>query len=167
MNSPTSSQASPLPTEARRFRWSRIIAFLCGGIVLLFLAAIIIPCFVDSPSAANEAGAVGSLRTITGAERQFSEQHPEKGFASSLSELGPSEGGQLDAALASGTKSGYIFTISLAARDSAGRITKYAVTASPQTFNKTGMRSFFTDESGVIRYTPQNRPAAVSDTALQ
>jgi hypothetical protein len=136
--------------------------------VLLILAAITIPCFVDTRVAANESTAVGSLRTITTAQLEFSKQYPTKGFAASLAELGPTPGdNQIDAALASGAKSGYVFALTPAALDSAGHITKFTVTATPQTFEKTGARNFFVDESGVIRATPENRRATASDPALQ
>lgn len=157
------SQTTPAP---RRSRWPKIIGFTSAGIVLLFFAAIMIPCFVDSKTAADESSAVGSLRTLATAQKNFSEQHPEKGFAGSLTELGPSGANEVDAALASGIRSGYIFTLIPGARDSEGHITKYAVTAVPQTFDKTGVRSFFVDESGVIRYTAQNRPVTSLDPPL-
>ena len=155
----------------RRSRWPRIIGFIGAGFLLLIIAAAMIPCFVVSRSAANESSAVGSLRTITTAQIEFSKHHPEKGFATSLAELGPSLGDttgdeQLAITLASGTKSGYIFTMTPGTPDAAGHIAKFAVTASPRIFAKTGTRSFFVDESVVIRYTSENRHAFASDPPL-
>lgn len=168
MNSAEHSQTSPQPEAPRRSRWPKIVGFISAGFVLLILAAILIPCLLSSALAANEASAVGSLRTIANAQDHFSEQHPDKGFASSLAELRPSVvDGQIDKALTSGTKNGYIFTLTPGPRDSSGRITKYTVTATPQTFNKAGTRSFFLDETGVVRWTNENRASSASDPALQ
>ncbi len=127
-----------------------------------------IPCFVGSRTAANESAAVGSLRALATAQVSFSEEHPAKGFAISLADLGPTLGtSDIDSALANGTKSGYTFALTPGTPDRKGHITRFAISARPQVFEKTGYRSFFTDESGVIRYTSENRPATASDSALQ
>jgi type IV pilus assembly protein PilA len=165
---PLPHEPTTLHNQVPRPRWLRRIVIISAGFLLLILAAIMIPCFVGSRSAANEASAVGSLRTIDTAQLHFSENHPKKSFASSLAELGPPPGADLiDAALVSRTKSGYVFTFKPGSPDPSGPIPHYTVTARPQTFEKTGYRSFFTDESGVIRYTVENRPATATDPPLQ
>ena len=162
-----SQSAEPTAEASRRSRWPKIIGFVCAGYVFLILAAILIPCFVDTKLAADESTAVGSLRAIATAQRRFSEGHREKGFAVSLSELGTSGANEIDAVLASGTKSGYVFAIAPAIPDASGHTTKYIVTASPEAFGKSGTRSFFIDESGLIRSTSEDRRATASDPALQ
>jgi hypothetical protein len=93
----------------------------------------------------------------------FTRTHPDKGFASSLAELGPSPGAELiDAVLASGRKSGYLFILSTAPPDFSGRIMHYAVVARPQQY-RSGRRNFFMDESGVERFTTEDRPATIND----
>jgi len=42
----------------------------------------------------------------------------------------------------------------------------YAATARPVVFGKTGRRSFFVDQTGVIRSTSENRPATASDAPI-
>jgi len=151
----------------RRPRWFRRIAIISASFLLLVLAAIMIPCFVDSRSAANESSAVGSLRLISAAQADFSKEHPGKGYATSLAELRLSFGdGLIDLALTSGTKNGYVFTITPGTPDASGHITSYTATANPERFQKTGFRSFFIDDSGLIRYTIENRPATAADPRL-
>jgi len=65
----------------------------------------------------------------------------------------------IDSALGSGTKDGYTFSTS-------GDADTFTVNASPLTYGSTGTRSFFSDETGVIRYTREDRPATVEDPRL-
>ncbi len=67
----------------------------------------------------------------------------------------------MDRALVSGTKDGYIFTFSTDAGNDS-----FAIYATPITYGETATRSFFTDETGVIRYTAEHRPATVDDIPL-
>ena len=64
--------------------------------------------------------------------------------------------------LASGTIDGYTVTVSTGAGNAS-----FAVYARPITYAETGTRrSFFTDGTGVTRYTGENRPATVEDKPL-
>lgn len=155
----------PEPGDRRilrnRFAWGLVSFFI------LVSAAIHIPCLLRSKLAANEASAIGELRTICTAQSSYAEKHPDKSFAAGLSDLGPPPGADfIDPQLASGTRHGYAFTIVPGPADSRGRITKYAVTARPQAFQQSGTRSFFTDESGVIRFTAEDRPPTAQDRPL-
>lgn len=121
---------------------------------ILIVAAIAIPNLLRSRMAANEASAVGSLRTINTACVVYATEY--KSFPSSLANLGPSPHPSANAAdlvndvLVSGQKSGYLFTYEPGpSRD--GVVTSYEVRADPVTPETTGVRHFFTDQSGVIR----------------
>jgi hypothetical protein len=106
---------------------------------------------------------VDSLRTIYTAQVVYAQTHPAKGFASSLAELGPSPGAELiDSVLASGRKSGYVFTLNAVPPEASGRIMHYTLVARPEKYEKE-TRSFFMDESGVERFTTENRAATVYD----
>lgn len=103
------------------------------------------------------------LRTISAAQLVYAQTHPDKGFASSLAELGPAPGDELiDSVLASGRKSGYAFTLNAAPPEASGRIIHYTLVARPETYGK-GSPSFFTDETGVEHITVENRAATVND----
>jgi type IV pilus assembly protein PilA len=115
---------------------------------------------------ASETAAIRSLRTIEQAELMYSVTYPTKGYACSLRALGgdpnagpPSaEAAQvLPSDLASGSTSGYIFSLSNCTRASQNgmeRVTGYTITAVPQTVGKSGIRGFCSDASGVIKYDP-------------
>jgi hypothetical protein len=119
----------------------------------------------------NQASAVGALRVIATAEIEYARTY-RAGFSRSLATLAPptagaqpsaSAAGFIDGVLASGVKSGYRFTYTPGAPDQAGHIQTYTLTARPLEYGKTGRASFFTVQSGVIRYTTEDRPATVKD----
>jgi len=150
-----------------------LIELLIVVAIILIIAAIAIPNLLRSRMAANEASAVGSLRTINTACVTYSTTYGV-GFPSQLSYLGSGGGGGtvtstgsqlLDDVLASGSKSGYTFTYSAGAA-SGTVIPTYSVTANPITYGQTGLRYFFTDQSGVIRFNT-SQAASASDSPLQ
>src|SRR5256886_2294579 len=96
-----------------------LIELLIVVAIILIIAAIAIPNLLRSRMAANEASAVGSLRTVNTAEVTFSTTYPSIGFAS-LAALGgvastcattatSTAACLIDDTLATGTKSGYTF----------------------------------------------------------
>src|SRR5689334_11225444 len=111
-----------------------LIELLIVVAIILIIAAIAIPNLIKSKMAANEASAVGSLRTITTAQIAYSSACPTIGFAGTLTELNTSstcQGGsnQIDATLAGGTKSGYQFPVTVTTTGTPA--TTFSETASP------------------------------------
>lgn len=99
--------------------------------------------FTSSMSiAANEKMASNGIRTIVTCQLLFSALN-EGAYAANLSELESAE--LLDSELASGSKDGYRFAMVVGGKN-------FTVTATPLEFGKTGNRSFFADETGVVRY---------------
>ena len=148
-----------------------LIELLIVVAIILIIAAIAIPNLLRSRIAANQASAVGSLRTINTAEITYASTY-NTGYAAQLSYLGPpatganptaDAGGLLDSVLAGTTntsvKSGYSFNYSPAVAVQ-GRIDTYTVTASPSTPGTTGSNFYFTDMSGVIRQNTSGTAAA-------
>lgn len=133
---------------------------------ILIIAAIAIPNVLRARMAANEASAVGSLRTINMAAATYASTYPAAGYPASLSHLGTSGAASsasadlLDRVLASGTKSGYTLVFK---GDGNLPSTGYTVTANPITPNTTGQRSFFTDQSGIIRASTNGTADANSE----
>jgi len=145
-----------------------LIELLIVVAIILIIAAIAIPNLIKSKMAANEASAVGSLRTITTAQIAYSSACPTLGFAATLTELNTSttcQGGtnQIDSTLAGGTKSGYKFPVAITTTGTPA--TTFSETASPVSASS-GTRYFFVNETGVIRYN-QSATATVNDNALQ
>ena len=129
---------------------------------ILIIAAIAIPNLLRARMAANEASAVGTLRTYNTAMVTYASTCPNIGYPKKLANLGPGEtdtdkcahedlvGAQL--AMPVPVKNGYRFSYS-AEPDADGHVTKYALAADPVAPGTSGVRRFFTDESGVIRYS--------------
>jgi type IV pilus assembly protein PilA len=144
-----------------------LIELLIVVAIILIIAAIAIPNLLRSRIAANQASAVGSLRTINTAEATFSSTF-NTGYSSTLLALGPpasgtpttTAAGLLDSVLAAGTKSGYTFTYA-PVTDTSGNTTAYTITASPATVGTTGQNYYFTDQTAVIR---QNTSATASSS---
>ena len=135
-----------------------LIELLIVVAIILIIAAIAIPNLLRSRMAANEASAVGSVRTINTSAVTYSSTYPNQGFPQTLAAMsGPAgactasstQGCLLDAVLASGTKSGYTFVW---AGDALVPSVGYSINANPVTLNSSGVRGFFSDQSGVIRY---------------
>src|ERR1700676_5082550 len=95
-----------------------LIELLIVVAIILIIAAIAIPNLLRSRMAANEASAVGSLRTINTAAVAYSSTYPAVGYPVTLVSLAPATPATsaaadlIDVVLAAGTKSGYIFTFS-------------------------------------------------------
>ena len=146
-----------------------LIELLIVVAIILIIAAIAIPNLLRSKMAANEASAVGSLRSINTACVTYSTTYGT-GYPAALANLGPAAAATaatadlVDSVLAAGTKSGYVFTY-VAGAPAAGVISTYTVAANPVTLGTTGQRGFFTDQSGVIRADPTG-PATVASTPI-
>jgi type IV pilus assembly protein PilA len=125
---------------------------------ILIIAALAIPNLLRARMAANESAAVGSVRTINVACVVYGTNYG--GFPPSIDALGGMGSGSapsassaqlIDSVLQSGRKSGYDFSYAPGDKDSSGNIVGYSVTANPVTPGGTGVRYFFTDQTGVIR----------------
>lgn len=134
-----------------------LIELLIVVAIILIIAAIAIPNLLRSRIAANQASAVGSLRTINTAQITYASTY-NTGYSSTLAQLGPgtsttptaSEAGLIDSVLAGGVKSGYSFDYTPGTAVG-GRIDTYELRANPTTPGTTGTNYYFTDQSGVIR----------------
>src|SRR3990170_4899368 len=111
-----------------------LIELLIVVAIILIIAAIAIPNLLRSRMAANEASAVGSMRTINTAGVSYSTTYGI-GFPAALTNLGPAamatstSADLVDSVLAAGVKSGYSFTYTAGAADAAGNINTYTLTA--------------------------------------
>jgi len=135
--------------------------------IILILMLMAIPTMGNMKRNANETSAIQSIRAISQAEIQYESTYPANGYSCTLAALGgdpnsgpptPTSSQLLQADLASGYKSGYIFTIGNCTKvtvNGTDRITGYTVTAVPQTVGKTGNRGFCSDQfGGAPKYDP-------------
>jgi type IV pilus assembly protein PilA len=134
--------------------------------IILILMLMAIPTIGGLKKQANEVSAQNSVQVIMKAQMQYESTFPSSGYACSLAALGgdpksgaptPAAAQLLQADLASGIKSGYIFTIGNCTKvnlNGTDRITGYQITAVPETVGKTGNRGFCSDEFGTIKADP-------------
>jgi type IV pilus assembly protein PilA len=147
-----------------------LIELLIVVAIILIIAAIAIPNLLRSRMAANEASAVGSLRTINTAAVNYFTTYGI-GYPSTLAKLGPASSASsttadlIDSVLAGGSKSGFSFSYSAASAVS-NSVNQYTITATPLSAGVTGQRSFFTDQSGVIRADATGATATVNSTPI-
>jgi type II secretory pathway pseudopilin PulG len=151
---------------------------LLSIMVVFTLAMVVVSYAWQAQLKANEASAVVSLRVINSAEYVYFGAYGA-GFSRTLAELGPSKSGSASATaadllaedLASGRKGGYQFTYTpvsdVPAGDAKGarkriKIVLYSIAADPVRPGLTGVRYYYIDESGVIRFSLRNRATALS-----
>jgi type IV pilus assembly protein PilA len=148
-----------------------LIELLIVVAIILIIAAIAIPNLLKARISANESSAVGTMRSVSTGAVQYSAQCPNLGFPANVTVMGPGPGdctgaGIIDAVVVTNTKSGYNFVYAAGAANAAGVITAYTYNADPINRGITGQRSFFLDQTGVIRYN-QTAAAGAGDLALQ
>lgn len=157
----------------RKQKGFSLIELLIVVAIILIIAAIAIPNLLRSRMAANEASAVGSVRALNTAQVTYASTYPNVGFANALASLGgadpctPANACLVDDTIALSNvtaKSGYLNTMA----GFSGTVPEvtYTVNADPVTRGQTGQRSFFSDQSGVIRFNA-TAAAALTDPPIQ
>ena len=152
----------PQRRRARQGGFSLIELLVVISIILIILF-FAVPKMASIQANARETGAISTMKTIYAAQIQY--QSTFNKFAGSLAQLGPPAGtggtegpesaGLIAGSLAAGESSGYVFTLTSTAQG-------YTVSAVPKTFGTTGRRTFYLDQSGVIRQNWGQEPATVN-----
>jgi type II secretory pathway pseudopilin PulG len=137
------------------------ITSLVSLVPFAIIAAIAIPNLLAARMAANEASAIRSMQTISSAESVYYTT-----FAKyvTLDELGAQR--LIDSKLANGSKDGYNFSIDLTTNEMNGE--GFAVTGIPIEYRSSGRRSFYIDESMILRAGDNNgAPSTKADAPLE
>ncbi len=117
--------------------------------------------FAQTSKHYNERHVIRSVRLIHSAQATYQATAGSGNFGS-LADLHAA--GFLDGALASGNKYGYLFGVSTVPFVPGQSSSRFVVTATPRAYRKTGIRSFFIDESGEMRGGDKNgQIATVND----
>ena len=153
-------------SRARGRRGFSLIELLIVVAIILILAAIAAPKLNQNRMHAQETAAIREMQTIHTAQTQYYSQFGR--YATNLAELGPPAGGQagpsaadlIPGELAKGQKSGFKFTL-------VGGPNGYTLQAVPEVFGNTGRRTFFSDQSLVIRQNWTAEPATAASPELK
>ena len=148
------------------------------GIISAVLA-ISVPMLMRARMAANEASAIGSLRTVNSAEAGYSGAAAPGGYATLLATLAlPCPGASVgfispDLSLDPSSRSGYIITLAAGTGvpgpdDCNGHstLTGYYSTAAPISSGRTGHRAFASTHRGVLFVDPTGMPPTNAQMAV-
>lgn len=150
----------------RNQRGFSLIELLIVVAIILILAAIAVPKLNQNRMHAQETAAIRQIGTIHTAQTQYYSQFGR--YANALTELGAPASGQAGPAaadlipddLAKGKKTGYTFSLQ-------GSPTGYVVTAVPDAFGNSGRRTFYSDQTGVIRENWSAEPATATSKEIK
>ncbi|MBL8231441.1 MAG: pilin, type IV [Bryobacterales bacterium] len=126
--------------------------------VILIMVSAAIPYFSKIPKQSRESAAIRTMQTIHTAQTQYYSQFGR--YAASLMELGPpaaqqegpASAGLIPEDLARGEKGGYLFRLDASPQG-------YTLVAVPAVPGNTGRRSFYSDQTSVIREQWGGEPA--------
>lgn len=145
-----------------------LIELLIVIAIILIILSVALPQMSKSRMHAQEMAAIEEMGTINKAEIQYYSEFNQ--YATTLPQLGPpatagaAEGpqasGLIPGSLASGTAGGYNFTITQTP-------TGYGVSAVPKAFGSTGRRTFYTDQTGIVRQNWTQDPATEKSDELK
>jgi prepilin-type N-terminal cleavage/methylation domain-containing protein len=152
--------------DLRRRRGFSLIELLIVIAIILIIITFALPKLSRARMSAQETAAIVAIRTIHTAQVQYYSSFGR--YATSLTELGPPASGNangasadlVDATLAAGTKQGYKFTLS-------GLQGGYTIVAIPETFNTSGARTFYSDQSMAVHEHYGPEAATLQDSIMK
>lgn len=134
--------------------------------IILTLLAVILPNAQGIKLGTNEMAVAKQIGTIQTAQLQYQAQFGR--FAVTLSELGPSSNGESSASaadlipyeLANGKKNGFNFQLQ-------GTPAGYTISAKPDVYKGTGRKTFYSDQTLLIRENWGPEPATAASPAMK
>lgn len=123
--------------------------------VLVLLAALAVPVFIDSGMSSGETAAVSNVKAVVQAVKNY--KAVTGNFPRDLPALANNKPPFLDAVLAGGAKDGYAFSYKVTGQSN------FIVVARPQANRGTGVKSFFADGSGTVRWARAEAPLQSPD----
>lgn len=142
-----------------------LIELLIVIAIILIIITIAVPKYNQTQMYMRETAAVKAIQTIHQMEVQYQSQYGR--YATSLAELGPPQSGNPGSAaadliqrdLSEGEKQGYKFAVT-------GTQGGYVVQAQPLTYGSSGRKSFFSDQTMVIRENDGPEPATATSREM-
>jgi type II secretory pathway pseudopilin PulG len=140
-------------------RRAATVRLISVALALIAIVAVIVPAALPKLNMARdyaeETSALKAIQTLNTAQVQYNSQFGR--YALSLTELRPSASNLISADLAAGKKQGYKFKLT-------GTPTGYIITALPSALRSAGPRTFYSDQSLVIR---ENNSKVVASVAAK
>ncbi len=151
--------------RARSSRGFSLIELLIVIAIILIIITMAVPKYQQTMRFTRETAAVKAIQTIHQMQVQYQSQYGR--YATSLAELGPPQSGAPSPAaadlipgeLAQGVKQGYKFSLT-------GTQGGYVINASPVNYPTDGSRTFYSDQSMVIRENYGPEPATASSKEM-
>lgn len=148
-----------------RSRGFSLIELLIVIAIILIIITIAVPKYNRTQMYMRETAAVKAVQTIHQMQVQYQSQYGR--FANTLTELGPPQSGAAGPAaadligrdLSEGEKQGYRFTLT-------GGNGGYVINANPVTYNSSGSKSFYSDQTMVIRENSGPEPATATSPEM-
>ncbi len=162
MRNPVLSRRAILHGGRRGFSLTELLIVIA---IILIIVAAALPRLTRARMFAEETAAIRAVSVIHTAQTQYYSQFNR--YASSLQELGPPASGNAGAAgadlidreLAQGSRGGYNFSLTVSP-------TGYAINAQPKQFGVGGSRTFFSDQTQIIRHRFANEAATATDQEI-
>ena len=117
---------------------------------------------LEAEKSKKQASVAESMKTLTFSQAIFQEMDESHEYGTLKQLL---KAGHIDEELATGKKQGYLFKVKLGNAKGESKEHFWSATATPEKPGKTGKRHFFTDQSGVIRFS-KDGPANKKSPAL-
>jgi type IV pilus assembly protein PilA len=158
--------AQNMTRRRRNLRGFTLMELMIVVAIIFVILAIAVPKYNNARMQTNELAAIRMIGTIHTTQAQYQSQFGK--YAVTLQELGPPPSGQPGPAaadliptdLAAGKKSGFVFQMQ-------GTPGGYTLTVVPATYNSSGRRSFFSDQTMVIRENWGPEPATASSKEIK
>jgi type IV pilus assembly protein PilA len=152
--------------ETTRRRGFTLIELLIVISIILVILAIAVPKMNKQMQGAREMAVIREVGSVHQAEAQYYSQFGK--FATSLSQLGPPVSGAdgpeaaniLPKILADGKKNGFTYTLTVTPGG-------YSITAVPDSFGNSGGRTFYSDQTLVIRNNWSQEPATPASPEIK
>ena len=152
--------------DFRKRRGFSLIELLIVIAIILIIITIAVPNLTRARMHAQVTAAIGAIKTIHTAQVQYYSTYGR--YATSLAELGPPASGSASASaadiisndLAQGKKQGYLFNMT-------GSGGGYVLNAQPETFGTSGDRTFYSDQTMVVRENYGPEPATATSKEMR
>lgn len=163
------TQAKPEAGTRGRPASGGVAAAVALGIVVL---VILLPHTLRSGGMrAGDSARMGVMRLLIKCAYEYQTSHPKEGWPLSLKQIGPGGEDCIDSVLLEATtpngkpKDGYLFTYTAGEPNPEGVAETFTITGMPVNCGCGGVRTYYADESGVVRFTNDQRNNCPAATA--